>query len=99
MPIVTAHCRIIDGMGNPECNPQVFLKIDGHFYRTPIHLKSVYKCEGGWTGSITHYRAEIIDYDKEELKLIAKNMLNQVDLKKFALDGTGLKHCGIRFIF
>lgn len=99
MPIVTAHCRVVDGAGNREEIPQVFLKVRGKFYRTPIHLQSVYKCKGGWCESTIHYRANIKLEDKIALSKLAQEMLNNPDLEKYALDGTGLKHCGIRFVF
>lgn len=97
MPIVTAHCRVVDGLGNPEQKPQVFLKVRGLFYRTPIRLERVYKCKGGWTGSITHYRAEISDADKEDLRKLAVDWSTK-DHSKFAVSGEGLKHCGLRFV-
>ena len=99
MPIVTAHCRILDGQGRPEANPQVFLKVKGKFFRTPYHLKKVYKCEGGWTGSSIHYRAELDEKTLKHLRTLAEIMLNTYGRDAYALDGTGLKHCGIRFVF
>lgn len=97
MPIVTAHCRVVDGLGKPEQNPQVFLKVRGKFYRTHVHLKGVYKCRGGWVGSVTHYRADISNEDKEQLRKLAIAWTEE-DQSKYAVQGDGLKHCGIRFV-
>lgn len=99
MPIVTAYCRVKDGLGNPEQNPQVFLKVNGKFYRTHVHFDRVVRCEGGWTGSVIHYQANFKNQkDKEELRKLALLWLEQ-DQSAFALSPAGLKYSGIRFVF
>lgn len=99
MPIVTAHCQVVDGLGKPETRPQVFLKVNGMFFLTGIHLKKVERCEGGWTGSSIHYRADIDEKDLQSLRKEAERMLKHPPHKSYARDARGLKHCGIRFVF
>ena len=99
MPIVTAYCRVKDGQGADIKHPQVFLKVRGLFYRTHIKLDSIYAIPVGWTGHAITYRGLLTPDDGVELKELAESMLSQSNLKDFAVDGSGLKHCGIRFVF
>lgn len=98
MPIVTAYCRIKDGKDKSIERPQIFLKVRGKFYRTHLFLTEVYRCEGGWTGSVTHYRSVASEEAMSELKKLAEAWLKE-DQSVYAIDPTGLKHCGIRFVF
>lgn len=99
MPIVTAYCHVKDGLGNPIKQPQVFLKVKGKMYRTHISLDDIGCYKSGWVAHTTLYRGYLSPEKYKELRELSESMLNQQDLEQFALDPTGLTHCGIRFVF
>lgn len=98
MPIVTAHCRVKDGVGNPISQPQIFLKVKGKMYRTHIFLDDIGHYQSGWTGYRELYRGYMSPESKAELRKLAQAFL-ETDQSVFAVDPTGLTHCGIRFVF
>lgn len=99
MPIVTAYCHVKDGLGKRIDNPQVFLKVKGKFYRTHIWLDDIGSYESGWVAHNTLYRGYLGPEKHSQLRKLAESMHSQKGLEEFALDPTGLTHCGIRFVF
>lgn len=98
MPIVTAYCRVKDGLGRKIDQPQIFLKVKGKMYRTHLYLDDIGYYYSGWTGYRKLYRGYISPEKTEELRELAKAFVDK-DQSAYALDPTGLTHCGIRFVF
>lgn len=100
MPIVNLYCRPTDELGKEVSKPQIFLKVKGMMFRTPFQLTDIWSYQNGWTGYRTSYGSQMDSEEKEQLRSLAEKLLSQPDseLKKKALDPTGLKFCGQKFI-